>query len=433
MEIKRDQYLNKLIASQNNRMIKIITGIRRCGKSYLLFKIFKNYLISQGIKKENIITLALDDEKNSRYRDCKVLYEYLREKIKDKRKKYFIFLDEIQLAITKEELNKNYDKYVKLYGVLNGLLHLDNVDVYVTGSNSKLLSKDVLTEFRGRGDEIRVYPLSFAEFYSAKKKKFDVYKAWDEYCLYGGLPDVTLQENIEKKSDYLKYQATNIYLNDIIERYRIKNKDILETLIEIISSNVGSLTNPVRLANTFNTELKISVTDKTISTYLDHLEDAFLIQKTKRYDVKGNRYIGTPLKYYYTDIGIRNSLINFRQDEQDHIMENVIYNELKIRGYSVDVGIVELNEKNKKNISQRKQLEVDFVCNKASKRFYIQAVFALPTREKTEQETKSLVNIKDSFKKIVVTKMPSPVWRNNDGILIMDIQEFLLNPNSLDL
>ena len=433
MEIKRDIYLNKLIAGQDNGMIKIVTGIRRCGKSYLLFKIFKDYLISQGIKEENIITLALDDENNAKYRDCNILYEYLREKIKDKRKKYFIFLDEIQLAITKEELNKNYDKYVKLYGVLNGLLHLNNVDVYVTGSNSKLLSKDVLTEFRGRGDEIRVYPLNFAEFYSSKKKNFDVYTAWDEYCLYGGLPAVTLQNNIEKKSDYLQYHANNIYLNDIIERYNIKNKNVLSTLIEIISSNIGSLTNPVRLANIFNTELKISVTDKTISTYLDYLEDAFLIQKTKRYDVRGNHYIGTPLKYYYTDIGIRNSLINFRQDEQEHIMENIIYNELKVRGYSVDVGTVEINEKDKKNVSQRKQLEVDFVCNKASKRFYIQSAFALPTREKTEQETKSLVHIKDSFKKIVITRMPSPVWRNNDGILIMDIQKFLLNPDSLDL
>lgn len=425
MEIKRNYYLQKLIDSQDNGMIKIITGIRRCGKSYILFKMFKDYLLSTGVKEENIITLALDDDTNTKYRNCKNLSKYIRQKIKDKKKKYFVFLDEIQFAITRDELKKIYDEPIELYSVLNGLLHLDNVDVYITGSNSKLLSKDVMTEFRGRGDEIRIYPLNFAEFYSINKVYTD--KIFDDYCTYGGLPSVVLESNIKKKINYLNYQATNIYLNDVVERNNIKNKEILSTLVEIISSNIGSLTNPKKLVNTFKGK-KVPISDKSISKYLDCLENAFLIQKTKRYDIKGRHYIGTPVKYYFTDIGVRNSLINFRQDEKDHILENIIYNELKIREYSVDIGVVE-----HKTESTSKQFEIDFVCNYASKRYYIQTAYGIPSAEKLKQETNSLTKIKDYFKKIIIVKEDVNRWQNNDGILIMGIKEFLLNPNSLEL
>jgi len=418
MEIKRDYYLQKLIDSQNNGLVKIITGIRRCGKSYLLNTLFSNYLIKKGIQKSHIVKIDFDSPKNKKYHDSLVLFEYLESLIKDK-KTYYFLLDEIQIVNEFES-------------VLNGLLRIQNVDIYVTGSNSKFLSSDIITEFRGRGDEIRVYPLSFSEFCSIKKNKNNINEAWEKYYTYGGLPLVALETNIKKKTDYLKYQTSNIYLNDIIDRYNIKHTDILSTIIEIISSNISSLTNPKIITDTFNTELKIPVTNKTVGKYLDYLEDAFLIQKTKRYDIKGRRYIGTPMKYYFTDMGIRNSLLNFRQTEQDHIMENIIYNELKIRGYSVDIGVVEVNEKNKKGDNIRKQLEVDFVCNNISKRYYIQSALSIPTREKMKQETKSLTKIKDSFKKVVIVKDSTITHQNDDGILIINIYDFLLNLNSLN-
>ena len=324
-EIKRDFYLQKFIDSKNNKLIKIVTGIRRCGKSYLLFELFRKHLLSEGVRKDHIITIQLETRQNRKYRNPDVCDNYVRSLIKDK-KTYYVFIDEIQLMEDFES-------------VLNGFLLINNLDVYVTGSNSKFLSSDIITEFRGRGDEIRVYPLSFAELCSIHKKYSD--DLFNEYFNYGGLPLVALQDSIQKKKEYLTYQTNNIYINDIIERNNIQNKEVLATLIEVISSGIGSLSNPTNITNTFNTELKISVTDKTISSYLNYLEDAFLIQKAKRYDVKGRKYIGTPLKYYFIDMGIRNSLLNFRQVEKDHIMENIIYNELKVRGYSVDIGIVE--------------------------------------------------------------------------------------------
>ena len=414
IEIKRDSYLKKLIDSQHNGLIKIITGIRRCGKSYLLNEIFVRYLLETGIEKDHIITIALDDVEDELL-NPKTLSKFIKDKIKDS-KRYYILLDEIQLV----------DRFEFL---LNGLLRIRNVDIYVTGSNSKFLSSDVITEFRGRGDEIRIYPLSFAEFSSIQEPNNK--KIFDDYCRYGSLPLVALQKDITKKMDYLNYQTQNVYLNDVIERNKIKNKDVLETLIEIISSNIGSLTNPKKLTNTFNSK-NIPITDKSISKYLGYLENAFLIQKSKRYDIKGKKYINTPFKYYFTDTGIRNSLLNFRQIETNHIMENVIYNELLVRGYSVDVGIVE-HRIEKENKTKRIHLEVDFVCNHGSKRYYIQSAFAIPDEEKMKQETNSLTKIEDSFKKIVVVKDNINLWRNNDGILIIGIEEFLLNKNSLDL
>lgn len=415
IEIKRDSYLKKLIDSQHNGLIKIITGIRRCGKSYLLNEIFVKYLKSQGIDDSHIIKMDLDSPKNEKYHDALTLFNYLESLIKDN-KTYYFLLDEIQFVN-------------KFESALNGLLRIRNVDIYVTGSNSKFLSSDVITEFRGRGDEIKIYPLSFAEFSSIQEQNSN--KTFEDYCRYGGLPLVALQKDITKKIDYLNYQTQNVYLNDVIERNKIKNKDVLETLIEIISSNVGSLTNPKKLTNTFNSK-KIPITDKSISKYLGYLENAFLIQKARRYDIKGKKYINTPFKYYFTDTGIRNSMLNFRQVETNHIMENVIYNELLVRGYSVDVGIVEHRIK-RKNKTEKVQLEVDFVCNHGSKRYYIQSAFAIPDEEKMKQETNSLTKIEDYFKKIVVVKDNINLWRNNDGILIIGIEEFLLNKNSLDL
>lgn len=415
MEIKRDYYLQKLIKSQNNRLVKIITGIRRCGKSYLLNTIFANYLRSQGIDDSHIIKIDFDSPRNEKYHDALTLFDYLESLIKDD-KIYYFLLDEIQ-AVNKFE------------SVLNGLLRKENVDIYVTGSNSKFLSSDIVTEFRGRGDEIRIYPLSFAEMSSIYN---DMNEAWEDYYTYGGLPDVVLEKDAEKKMNYLKYQSDNVYINDVIERNHIQHKDILATLVKIISSGIGSLTNPKKLSDTF-TSKSMPVTDKTISSYLSYLEDAFLIQKSKRYDIKGKKYINTPLKYYFTDIGIRNSLLNFNQQELTHLTENVIYNELLVRGFSVDVGIVEYNyvDENGKNV--KKQLEVDFIAAKGNNKYYIQSAFSIPDKEKMNQETNSLNKIDDNFKKIIIVKDSIKMWRNENGILIMDVNDFLLNKNSLDL
>ena len=415
MEIKRDYYLNKLIQRQHNGLIKVITGIRRCGKSYLLFSLFKKYLLTQGVEPNHIIEIPFDSFEFEAYRDAHVLYPFIKEQLKDN-KQYYILLDEVQLL----------DKFE---AVLNGLIRMENVDVYVTGSNAKFLSKDVITEFRGRGDEVHINPLNFSEFmsvYSGNK-----YDGWNEYILYGGLPPVVMLKDDDSKIDFLKQLFSETYLNDIINRYNIRNKAELEELLNILSSSIGSLTNPQKLADTFKSVKKVNISPDTLRNYLEYLCDAFLISGAIRYDIKGRKYINTPTKYYFTDVGLRNARINFRQLEENHTMENVVYNELCTRGFNVDVGIVVVNQKNTEGKSIRKQLEVDFVCNKGSLRYYIQSAFATPTIEKMQQEQNSLLHIDDSFKKIIIAKdVPKPYY-NDNGILIMSIYDFLLEPDSL--
>ena len=410
--IERNDYLNKLIVRKGNGLIKIITGIRRCGKSYMLNNLFYNHLIASGVKENHIIKLALDRAENIDYHDAKKLNEYILSQIKDN-DMHYVLIDEIQLTEGFEF-------------VLNGLLYEKNVDVYVTGSNSRFLSSDIITEFRGRGDEIRIYPLSFAEFVNAYEG--DRYEAWNEYVTYGGMPLILKQHTDEQKSKYLASLYDLTYKKDIIERNSIDQPDILDTLINIQASSVGSLTNPQKIYNTFTSNGINDVSKNTVISYIDYLLDSFLIEKAERYDVKGKKYIQTPQKYYFADVGLRNAKLNFRQQEENHLMENIIYNELLIRGYNVDVGVVEVRE-----ADARKQLEVDFVCNQGNKRYYIQSALNLDTPEKTLQETKSLNNIRDNFKKIIVVKDNIKLWRNDDGILIIGIQEFLLNKNSLDL
>lgn len=411
-EIKRDLYLNKIINRRENGLIKIVTGIRRCGKSYLLDPMFKNYLLADGVKEDHIIKLELDRVENEKYRDSKVLNEYIRSLIKDKNM-YYVILDEIQLV-------KSFEF------VLNGLLYEKNIDVYVTGSNSKFLSSDIITEFRGRGDQIKVNSLSFGEFLSAFDG--DKYEAWNEYVTYGGMPLILSKKNEEEKSQYLKELFEQTYLKDIVERNNIQRIDILDSLINMLASSVGSLTNPQKLFDTFKSNGEKELSLNTINSYIADIEDSFIVNKSTRYDIKKKKYIQTPQKYYFSDIGLRNARLNFRQQEENHLMENIIYNELLIRGYNVDVGVVEVREEGK-----RKQLEVDFVCNLGNKRYYIQSALNLDTKEKTIQESRSLNNIGDSFKKIIVVKDNIKLWRTDEGIVIMGIQEFLLNKDSLDL
>ena len=410
--IERDDYLNKLISRRENGMVKIITGIRRCGKSFMLDPIFKNYLLEDGVKEDHIIKIDLDNIENEKYLDPHELNNYVKSKIKDNNM-YYVLIDEIQKV-------RNFE------AVLNGFLSQRNLDVYVTGSNSKFLSSDIITEFRGRGDEVRIFPLSFLEFSSAYKG--DKESAWNEYLTYGGMPLILNQKTDEQKSKYLTNLFELTYKRDIIERNTIAKVDVLDSLINILSSSVGSLTNPQKIYNTFINNGVTDLSKNTITSYLDYLLNSFLIEKVKRYDVKGKKYIQTPQKYYFADVGLRNARLNFRQQEENHIMENIIYNELLIRGYNVDVGVVEVREGD-----VRKQLEVDFVCNLGNKRYYIQSALNLDTSEKTLQETKSLNNIGDSFKKIIVVKDNIKLWRNEQGIVIMGIYEFLLNKNSLDL
>ena len=410
--IERKDYLDKLILRKGNGLIKILTGIRRCGKSYILDPIFKNHLVDSGVKKDHIIKIDLDEIVNEKYLDPHELNNYVESLIKDD-DMYYVLIDEIQKV-------KNFE------AVLNGFLHKRNLDVYVTGSNSRFLSSDIVTEFRGRGDEIRIYPLSFSEFVSAFDG--DKYQAWNEYVTYGGMPLILRQKTEEQKSKYLTSLFELTYMKDIIDRNNIDKDDVLDSLINILSSSVGSLTNPQKIYNTFISNGITDISKNTIISYVDYLLDSFLIEKVERYDVKGKKYIQTPQKYYFADVGLRNARLNFRQQEENHLMENIIYNELLIRGYNVDVGVVEVREKD-----TRKQLEVDFVCNQGSKRYYIQSALNLDTPEKTLQESKSLNNIGDSFKKIIVVKDNIKLWRNDDGILIIGIQEFLLNKDSLDL
>lgn len=427
--IDRKLYLDQLINKKQNGLIKIITGIRRCGKSFLLFNLFYNHLIKSGVKESNIISLILDDDKNRKYRDPDNLSEYLYSRIKNKEEMYFILLDEVQFAIKNDEIKNNNE--IRLYGILNGLLRLDNVDIYITGSNSKFLSSDILTEFRGRGDEVRVYPLSFSEYYSscANKDKLDV---WNEYSMFGGMPALILKKTDEEKIKYLKDLINNTYIKDVIERNNIKNNTVIDSLFNILASSIGSLTNPTKLANTFKSN-GIKVTDVTLSNYINMLKDSFIIGQAERYDIKGKKYINSPFKYYFTDIGLRNSRINYRQQEQTHIMENIIYNELIIRGFAVDVGIIEHTIRDKEKKQKQIQLEVDFVCNKGMNKYYIQSAFSIPNEEKMNQETSSLDKINDSFKKIIVTQDFGKPWKTEKGYLIINIIDFLLNSNSLDL
>ncbi|MDR2563440.1 MAG: ATP-binding protein [Prevotellaceae bacterium] len=416
MEIKRDLHLNKLIARKHNGMIKVVTGIRRSGKSYLLFNLFYNHLKKERIDNQHIIKVDLEDRRNKAYRNPDELLAFIDAKIIDEQM-YYVLLDEVQLVDEFED-------------VLNSFLKIKNADVYVTGSNAKFLSKDVITEFRGRGDEVKVHPLCFREFMSAYPESNREQKLL-EYMTFGGLPQTVTMETPAQKEDYLKTLFSHTYLKDIKERYKIKRDDDLEELINVVASSIGGLTNPLKLQNTFKSVKKSSISFDTIKHYLDILQDAFLVEKSVRYDIKGKKYIDTPAKYYFEDLGLRNARLNFRQIEQTHLMENLIYNELRIRGFSVDVGQVLVNTKNGNGVSQRKQLEVDFVCNRGFKRYYIQSALALPTQEKIEQEFSSLLHINDSFQKVVIVGGLAPTYQNDAGIIVMNIFDFLMNENSL--
>lgn len=417
MEIRRDIYLNKLISKKHNGLIKVVTGMRRCGKSYLLFNLFKEYLVNEGVNENHIIEIAFDSFENRKYRDPEVLFPYLMEKIADN-EMYYVLLDEVQMLDDFES-------------VLNSLGRKKNVDVYVTGSNAKFLSKDIITEFRGRGDEVHMYPLTYSEFMSVYDG--DKQEGWRDYVLFGGIPLVLGFETADQKSDFLKSLFEETYISDITGRNNIRNKAELEELLNILSSAIGSLTNPSKLSATFKSVKNKSISKDTIIKYIDYLKDSFLIDSAIRYDIKGKKYINTPSKYYFTDLGLRNARLNFRRVEETHAMENIIFNELKVRGYNVDVGVVVMNEVDKNGKKIRKQLEVDFVCNKGSKRFYIQSAYALPDKEKMEQEQRSLVNTGDGFKKIIITKDAVAPLYNDEGILVMSVFDFLLNPDSMEI
>ena len=417
MQIRRDIYLNKLISKKHNGLIKVITGVRRCGKSYLLFNLFRDYLTKQNIPDDHVIEMAFDAYENKRFRVPEVFFPYLMEQIRDS-EMYYILLDEVQLLGDFES-------------VLNSLLRRKNIDVYVTGSNAKFLSKDVITEFRGRGDEVHMYPLTFAEYMSVYSG--DRTSAWRDYVIYGGLPLIFSFETPEQKGDFLKALFEETYIADIIGRTNIRNKAELEELLNILSSGIGSLTNPRKLSATFKSVKNKTISPNTIKRYIDSLCDSFLIDSAVRYDIKGKKYIDTPSKYYFTDLGLRNARLNFRQVEETHAMENIIFNELKVRGFNVDVGVVVANEVDKTGKKIRKQLEIDFVCNKGSKRYYIQSAFAMPDERKSLQEQRPLISTGDGFKKIIIAKDTLAPLYNENGILVMSIFDFLLDPNSLDI
>lgn len=417
MKIKRDIYLDRLIRREKNGLIKIVTGVRRCGKSYLLFNMFHNYLLEKGVREDHIIEIALDDRSNKELRDPDNMLKYVKERIVDK-DTYYIILDEVQLLAEFED-------------VLNSFMHIRNADVYVTGSNSKFLSSDLVTEFRGRGDEIRIYPLSFREYCSVYEGSTD--EAWDDYFTYGGLPLILSRETTEEKAEYLMSLFQKVYLSDIIDRHKVRHQEELDELVDILASAVGSLTNPLKLANAFKSVKKKTISDKTLKKYMDYLMDAFLVSKAVRYDIKGRKYIGSPAKFYFEDVGLRNARLNFRQMEENHIMENIIYNELRIRGYHVDVGLVEQFGKNSENKTTKKQLEVDFVVTRGSEKYYIQSAFAMNTEGKREQEERPLNAIGDSFKKIIVVRDNIKVRRNDMGIVTIGVRNFLLDEHSLSL
>lgn len=417
MLISRDKYLDALKIRMNNHMVKVITGIRRCGKSYLVFKIFNNYLIENGVPEDHIIKIELDQRKNREYRDPDNILNYIDSLIKDE-EQYYVLLDEVQMLNEFEE-------------VLNSLLHIDNVDIYVTGSNSKFLSKDIITEFRGRGDEVHVYPLSFKEFMEAYDG--DEYKGWAEYVTYGGLPLTITMKTDEQKTQYLSTLFDETYIKDIIERHHIEKVQELNDLINVIASTIGALSNPSKIEATFKSEIQSDISLNTIRQYIEYLKDAFVINEAQRYDVKGRKYIGTPVKYYFEDIGLRNARLGFRQVEETHLMENIIYNELRMRGFQVDVGVVQKREKNEAGAFTKKQLEIDFIANQGSRKYYIQSAYSLPDAEKMKQEKSSLININDSFKKIIVVKDIINVRHDEDGITIMSVYDFLLKDNSMEL
>lgn len=416
MKIKRDLYLQRLINRIDNGMIKVITGIRRSGKSYLIFKIFKSYLLNNLTDEQHIIEFELDRIENKKYRKPNIILEEINSLIVDN-KKYYILLDEIQMLEEFEE-------------VLNSLLHKDNVDIYVTGSNSKFLSYDILTEFRGRGDEIHIYPLSFKEYMTVYEG--DKYQGWADYVIYGGLPQILSMKTEEQKINYLTRLFEETYIKDIMERNKIEKIQELNDLINVLASCVGSLSNPSKILSTFKSCIKSDISLNTIRKYIEYLKNAFVINETYRYDVKGRKYIGTPLKYYFEDVGLRNARLEFRQVEETHLMENIIYNELKIRGYKVDVGMVTKSILTSEGNREKKQLEVDFIANLGSKRYYIQSALSLSTEEKVKQEKASLININDSFKKIILVKDIIKVKRDEDGIVTMNVYDFLLNDNSLE-
>ena len=436
MEIKRDRYLNQLIKKRDNGRVKIITGIRRCGKSYLLFDLYRKYLLDAGIAESQIIEVQLDEIDYIKYRNPFELNDYIKGKIKDRKKRYYVMIDEIQLcAEVSNPYVENTDEKVTFIDAVIGLMKMKNADIYVTGSNSKMLSQEVLTQFRDRGDEIHLQPLSYAEFKACYP---DQEHAWRDYCIYGGMPYVLQLETQEEKSRYLKELFDETYIKDIVERRDIRNdQEILEILLDFVSSAIGSLTNPSKLENRFLTEKKIKVTHTTITKYLDYFKEAYIIDSANRYDVKGSAYFDTPLKYYFSDIGLRNARLNFRQIEESHIMENIIYNELINRGYNVDVGVVGYSKKEKDDAgnvkSIRVQLEVDFVVNRGNQRYYIQSALNVDTKEKQEQETNSLKRIGDSYRKIVIVKDDIIPWHDEKGILYIGVQEFLLSENAIDL
>lgn len=417
MKIQRDIYLNRIIESRHNGMIKIITGIRRSGKSYLLFNLFANWLKENGIDDRHIVMIDLENRRNRALRDPDTILEYIDSQMTDDNM-YYILIDEIQLVNEFED-------------VLNSYLKIENADIYVTGSNARFLSKDVITTFRGRGEEIKVYPLNFREFMSATDKPVEL--AFEEYITYGGLPQILQYVSEERKSEYLKAMFTETYITDIKERYQVKNDEELEILLDIISSSIGALTNPHKLANTFESEKKVKLTDKTIKIYLDYICDSFLVEKAQRYDVKGKKYIDTPYKYYFIDLGLRNARLNFRQLEKSHMMENVIYNELRVRGFNVDVGVVPFFVRDANGKNKRVSYEIDFVCNRGNLRYYIQSAYRLDSEDKITQEKNSLRNVDDSFKKIIIVGNPILVERDNDGITQISIYDFLLKANSLEL
>ena len=407
-------------------MIKVVTGMRRSGKSYLLFKLFYNYLIKQGVKEEQIIKINLDEKENIPLRSIDNLYNEISNRIKYKNRHYYLLMDEVQYTIKKQDL-KNKEKPLPIYDVLNSMLNRGNVDVYITGSNSKFLSSDVMTEFRGRGWPIHIQPLVFSEYYEACRKPFN--QALDEYIMYGGLPYILKLRSHEEKYQYLINLFGEVFLKDIKERYSVQNDSGMDELIEVLASSVGSLTNPKRISDTFNSKVR-KISEPTVADYLQYLQDSFLVQKVKRYDIKGRKYIGTPSKYYFTDIGLRNAKLNFRQQDKNHIMENIIYNELIYRDYNVDVGIVPVNavEKGK---HLKKQYEVDFVANHINQRYYIQSALNVESKDKLAQEQKSLVNIPDAFKRVIVTEKTLLPWHTEEGTLVVGLKEFLLDKNIL--
>jgi len=417
MVIRRDDYLNKLIGKEKNGLIKVVTGVRRCGKTYLLFNLFHDHLLISGVPESHIIEIALDDRSNKSLRDPDNMLRYVKERIEDNQT-YYVILDEVQLLGEFED-------------VLNSFLHIRNADIYVTGSNSRFLSSDVITEFRGRGDEIRVHPLSFREYISVYEGTND--EAWDDFINFGGMPLILSKRTPEEKAEYLQTLFQKVYLSDIVDRHKVRNKNELDELVNVLSSAIGSLTNPSKLARTFMSIKNKTISDKTLNTYIGYLIDAFLISKAVRFDIKGKKYIGSPAKYYFEDVGLRNAMLNFRQTEENHIMENIVYNELRIRGYRVDVGLVEHYSSNGDGTRSKRQLEVDFVATKGSQKYYIQSAFSMIDQDKIKQEERPLLSIGDSFKKIIIVRENIKARRNEDGIMTIGMFNFLLEEDSLNL